>query len=291
MATAHAPRVTLFDACQFGEPRAGCVYLVEDAKRALVDAGTAASAPRLLAALEGTSLDYVFLTHVHLDHAGAAGHIAAAHPEATIVVHPRGLPHVADPARLIAAVRSANPRLAPLYGEPLPVDAERIVTLSDGQAFPLGPRSRFVAFETPGHAPHHVVYFEPAAGIAFVGDAVGHHTAPVHVPLTVPPRFDRLASRRTIEHLRALRPRRLAFAHYGLADDADRLLRSYLDAVETWLGWIAELRRTVDEEGVVEAVLADPQCVDLSAVGRDVVRLCVRGALLTLDHEASRRGS
>ncbi len=279
--------LTVLDATQFGESGAGCVYLLRGAKNALIDTGTAANAPRLLEALRGIRLDYAFVTHVHLDHAGAAGHLAAAHPETSFVVHPRGLPHLADPARLVAGVRAASPDLAPLYGEPLPIDRARLIPCADGESFALG-RNRLLVVETPGHAPHHVCFYDSTSGVLFAGDAVGHHGAPVDVPLTVPPRFDLAASRESIRRLLELRPRTLAFTHFGLAENAGELLTSYPENVEAWLARIADLLVRVGEDNVADVILAEPRHAALSPIGRNVVRLCVRGALLTL-HAATLR--
>jgi glyoxylase-like metal-dependent hydrolase (beta-lactamase superfamily II) len=274
------------DVDQFGEPNAGCAYLLSATKTALIDTGTAAGAPRLLAALRGLRLDYVFITHIHLDHAGAAGHLALAHPETLFFVHSRGLPYLLDPTRLVAGVRAASPALAPLYGEPLPVDGDRVVACADGESFRIGPDIALAAIETPGHAPHHICFFEPTNGILFAGDAVGHHGAPVDLPLTVPPRFDPAASRASLVRLLELHPQTLAFTHFGLADDARALLTAYPRHVDEWLACVDALRARLGPEEVPGAVLSDPRYALLSPVGLEVVRLCVRGALLTLEAQA-----
>ncbi len=289
MAQATRSSLTVLDTAQFGERGTGCAYLLRSEKTAVIDTGTAASAPRLLEALRGMVIDYAFLTHVHLDHAGGAGHLVAAHPETTVVVHPRGLPHLADPERLISGMRTASPDLAPLYGEPRPIDRQRLAACADGDVFPLGRECRLVAVETPGHAPHHVSYFEPETGVFFVGDAVGHHRTPVDLPLTVPPRFDREAARRSIRRMLDLHPTALAFAHFGLADRAKGLLESYPDRVDEWLARVAGLREGLpDDEAVADTILADSRFSTLSDVGKNALRLCVCGAILTLDAENSR---
>ncbi len=267
------------------------MYLLRGAKTALVDTGTATAAPRLLEALRGVRIDYVFVTHVHLDHAGGAGHLARAHPEAVVVASPRALPHLADPARLVAGVRAASPTLSPFYGEPLPIDLERVIACADGQSFALGRGAALLAVETPGHAPHHVCFFEHATRTLFAGDAVGQHGAPVDLPLTVPPRFDLAASRASIARLADLRPRLLAFTHYGIARAVSGILKVYSARVDEWLARVVAIRAYLgpDPDAVANEVLADPRYASLSPASRAVAHLCVRGALLTLEHDDADR--
>jgi len=275
--------VHVLDTHQFGAPRTGCAYLIRGTKAAVVDAGTAASAPRLLASLRGLRLEYLFITHVHLDHAGGAGHVVRAHPEATVVAHPRAIPHLADPTRLAAAVDAASPSLGPLYGRPIPVPADRLHAAGDGETFALGGRE-IQAVYSPGHAPHHACFFEPSEGILFLGDAAGHRGVPVALPLTVPPRFDRVAARASIDRLLALRPQTLAFAHFGMhAGDATACLAAYPDRVDGWLQRVAALRGDVGERDVTRSLLAESEFRGLAPIDQALVELCVRGALQTLD--------
>lgn len=248
----------------------------------MIDPGPASAAPCVLQALRGQELAYIFVTHAHLDHAGAAGHVSAAHPEAIVVAHPRAVPHLADPGRLLDGVRAASPGLAPLYGAPLPIPADRLVAADDGEVFRLGSASAVTAVASPGHASHHVAFFEAATGVLFVGDAVGHCGAPIDLPLTVPPRFDVAASRATIQRFASLKPRRLAFAHFGFAEGAAGRLAAYPAEVDAWLAHVGNVCERVGEEGAVDQILQEPRHRDQSASQRGVVRLCVRGAVLTL---------
>jgi len=150
----------LVDVEQFGVPGRGAAYIVQGEGLALIETGTARSAAILRAALRGRDLRFIFVTHIHLDHAGGAGYIAADHPEATVVASPRAIPHLIDPTRLIRGVREASPELFPLYGEPGPIPEERLHPASDSEVFDLGGGIAIEAVNSPGHAPHHVSFFE-----------------------------------------------------------------------------------------------------------------------------------
>ncbi|MDD4903147.1 MAG: MBL fold metallo-hydrolase [Candidatus Bipolaricaulis sp.] len=272
----------MLDLDQFGEPRSGAAYLVRGERTALVDTGTARSVPRLIDALRGVSVDSILLTHLHLDHAGGAGVIAIAHPEATIVAHPRALAHLVDPTRLEESARAANHALFPLYGRPTPIPEARLRPAADGEVLDLGRGVRLEAIYSPGHAPHHVCWFEQEERVLFAGDAVGHHDVPVDLPLTVPPRFDLEKALATLSRLRSLRPQRIAYAHFGVADRAEARLATYARDVAAWLDRIASLRARLSEDEILLEILGEPKYASLSAANRGTARLCVTGALASL---------
>jgi glyoxylase-like metal-dependent hydrolase (beta-lactamase superfamily II) len=236
----------------------------------------------LAGAVRGIHLDWVFLTHIHLDHAGGAGLLAIHHPEATFVVHPSGVRHLANPTRLIDAVRAANPRLFPLYGRPRPIPAERLYGCADGETFDLGHGVAIEAVYTPGHAPHHVCFLECSSHRLFAGDAVGHHAVPVDLPLTVPPRFDMKAALASLQRLRGSSVRQIAFTHYGIADDGKASIEAYARRLSEWMDEIAERSRVRTSEEIAEHVLGEPRFRNLSDVGRELVRMCVDGAVASI---------
>ncbi len=286
MTTARSSRIETIDTHQFGQPRSGAVYLVRGERTALVESGTASSAPRLLERLEDEDLAFIFVTHVHLDHAGGAGVIVAEHPEATVVVHPRGARHLIDPSRLIAGARAASPHLFPLYGEPIPIPEARIRTATDGDQFDLGDGVVLEAIDSPGHAPHHLCFFEPSERVLFTGDAVGNHGTPVDTPLTVPPRFDLERGTATLRKLQTYEPLRLAFTHYGVASGAPALLAAYEHRLVEWFDRIGQLLAEMPPDEVVRTILAEPRYADLSPTDRILVEMCVRGAILSLSADA-----
>jgi glyoxylase-like metal-dependent hydrolase (beta-lactamase superfamily II) len=191
----------------------------------------------------------IALTHIHLDHAGASGTLARRFPDAEVWVHERGAPHLADPSRLLAsATRLYGENMERLWGEVVPVPAERLRVLRGGET--LGDIE--VAY-TPGHAVHHVSYLHTPTGCAFTGDIAGVRigSGPVLAP-TPPPDIDLEAWRRSLDTLELWRPRALAIAHFGRHEDAEshlRALREHLDELERLAG-------RLDEAGFAAAMSA-----------------------------------
>src|SRR5205809_148832 len=174
MATMH-----VLDTNWTGRPRSiAASLLLGDGQAALVDPGPASTLETLRGKLRGhglgvADLDAVLLTHIHLDHAGAAGSLVRENPRLAVYVHRRGAPHMIDPSKLLASAARLWPdNLQQLFGEAQPVPAENLRILDGGEMLTLGSRKIEVAY-TPGHASHHVSYFENMERVAFVGDAAG----------------------------------------------------------------------------------------------------------------------
>lgn len=279
-----APFIRCIDTEQYGMPCRGASYLIGTEQVCLVETGTPRAAPILLHALEHVELSYIFVTHVHLDHAGAAGALAAHHPRAIVVAHPRAIRHLHDPTRLIDGVREASPDLYPLYGDPTPVHERQLHAAEDGEAFDIGDGIVVEAIHTPGHAPHHLCFLEPTGRVLFTGDAAGNHGIPVDIPLTVPPHFDLEAALATLGRLRELRPASLAFTHFGRAhEDATALLDAYQQELIDWFSRIRRLRERRSSEDVVRMILAEAEYMALASADRYSIEMCVRGALMTLE--------
>lgn len=231
----------------FIRPRFDAVHvIVEDGRAAIIDTATNACVERVLAALHAlgvapSQVDYVCLTHIHLDHAGGAGRFMQLLPEARLTVHPRGARHMADPSRLWAGTVGVygEAYVQRMYGEIVPVPAERIVETGDGAAVSLAGRE--IAFiDTPGHARHHVCIRDGATGRIFTGDTFGLSYPELTVdgrrsifPTTTPVQFDPDAQHRSVERLLALGPEAVYVTHYGELRDVPRLageLRRLIDA-------------------------------------------------------------
>lgn len=179
----------------------------------------------------------VFLTHVHLDHAGAAGHLAERLPNATFYVHEIGYPHLVDPSKLLkSATRIYGEDMDRLWGDMRPVPEERLVTLSDGAEIQAA-GTTLTAHDTPGHAYHHLAYLEASTGALFTGDVAGIRLpGQAYVrPPTPPPEIDVDAWMRSTEKVRNLDPARLYLTHFGDYDDVQRHLGELEQRLQDWL--------------------------------------------------------
>lgn len=253
------PGLFLVDIDHFGEPGLGGAYIfVAGEDVALFDSGTSRAKDRLLQALADLGLSqkqvrWIFLTHVHLDHAGGAGVLIPELPNARVVVHPRGAKHLADPTKLVASTQSATGPRFRFYGEAKPIPEERLHPAQDGETFRLGPL-QVQAVDTPGHAPHHLCFFVPERGLLFVGDAAGLYLKGRLLPTTVPPNFDLEAWLGSLARLEALRAQLLLFTHFGPGEP--KLLGEYRELL---LAWVERVRRHRDrpEEEAVAAILEE----------------------------------
>jgi len=237
-----------------GQPQAIAAYLLEHSHGVvLVETGPGSTLKALEAALKAhgygfRDLTHVFLTHIHLDHAGASGYLASQ--GAQIHVHPLGAPHLLNPEKLIAsATRIYGDLMERLWGQFLPVPAEKLTVLQDNDEVVVG-RLRLRALNTPGHAEHHYAYlFEE---ICFSGD-VGAVRMPgyqyLRLPM-VPPELQLEKWRETVLRLQKIGYKQIAPTHFGLFDDADWHLKAILarlDEVEAWLNQNLPANPPIDE--------------------------------------------
>src|SRR5437016_11275330 len=190
--------IRTLDNLWMGKPHTIAAGLLESGgHRAVVDPGPGSTLETFRQQLQAfglgvSDLDAILLTHIHLDHAGAAGALVKENPRLAVYVHKLGAPHMIDPSKLLASAARLWPdTLQQLFGEAVPVPTENLRSLEGGETIHLGSRKIEVAY-TPGHASHHVSYFEDAEGVAFVGDTAGikiegHSYA---MPATPPPDID-----------------------------------------------------------------------------------------------------
>lgn len=259
------PGIFLIDQHFLGLPGVIASYLVAGGDGlALIETGPSTTSETLLAGVRQAGYDpeaitHLLVTHIHLDHAGAAGSLLRRLPRARLYVHPVGAPHLVDPSKLLASAgRIYGDAMQRLWGEVLPVPAARLHALADGETVDLG-RVRLQALETPGHAYHHHAYHDAERGLVFTGDVAGVRLTGVpHVrPPTPPPELDLPAWRRSLLRLRQLRARRLLLTHFGASDEPDWHLDDLLAHLYDWAGWLeARLRAGLDRERLVAELRA-----------------------------------
>lgn len=246
--TTFADAITAVDT-EYVRPQMDAAHIVAAGGRAaIIDTGPNTAVPLILAALGELQLapdavDFLFLTHVHLDHAGGAGALMRALPRATCVVHPRGAPHMLDPSKLIAGTRAVygDELYSKLYGEILPVERERLAITREGLRFEL-PGRVFECVHTPGHALHHQAIVDHGAASIFTGDTFGisyrefdtAHGAWI-MPTTTPTQFDPGQLKASIIRLMQFRPRRIYLTHYSEVSDCARLANDMVDAVDEFV--------------------------------------------------------
>ncbi|HET8764546.1 MAG TPA: MBL fold metallo-hydrolase [Rhodanobacter sp.] len=287
----------------FVRPRFDAAYLVvENGHAAFIDCGTNHAVPRMLAALDANGLtpeqvDWLILTHVHLDHAGGAGALMAKLPNAQLVVHPRGARHMIDPSKLWASASAVYGEdvMEKTYGRLLPIPAARVVEAHDNHVVDLAGRE-LVCLETPGHARHHNAIHDLRSNVCFTGDVFGlsyrdFDTAKgaFILPTTSPVQFDPEALHASIRRLVALRPAGLYLTHFGRIDDVSRLaddLHAQIDAMVA----IAQAHRTdPDRHAAIKHALTDLYAGRAAGHGWNWGRDALT-ALLSMDIELNAQG-
>jgi glyoxylase-like metal-dependent hydrolase (beta-lactamase superfamily II) len=252
------------------------LYVVDAPNPAVVDTGAADSVPRILEALDEIGVDpgavaHVLVTHVHLDHAGGAGHLADELQNATFHVHEQGMPYLTDPDRLARLKESVDRAMGveDAYGQPKLLQERRCRSVSGGESVDLGDR-KLELIDAPGHAPHHFAAFDPDTEGMFSIDAAGMHLAGEMRPTTPPPGFDLEANLETVDRLRAYDPEKNFYGHYGPGgnhavrelDRYERLLPEWVDLVDS---------RRAEDGGDVGAIVDSLGAEWQSpTVGRDV---------------------
>jgi glyoxylase-like metal-dependent hydrolase (beta-lactamase superfamily II) len=208
---------------------------------ALIDPGPTTTLAGLRAQLEAkgirlSDVRHLLLTHIHLDHAGCVGALLHDCPDAVLLVHERGAPHMIDPSRLMAsAARLYGSDMERLWGEMLPVPAARVRVLRGGETVAVAGRSLDVAY-TPGHAVHHVSFFDPSSGIAFVGDVAGIRRGKGHyiLPPTPPPDIDLEAWQGSGERILQWNPDTLFLTHFGPFHGARPHFQELFERLALW---------------------------------------------------------
>jgi|Deesub1362A_J573_1020465.scaffolds.fasta_scaffold00274_37 glyoxylase-like metal-dependent hydrolase (beta-lactamase superfamily II) len=251
-----------------GQKEAISCFILDFERAAIVEAGPISTYRTLLEALDeiGVRKDrvrYIAVTHIHLDHGGASGALLKELPEAKVITHPLGVKHLVDPSKLWKVSSSILGSLADIYGQPLPVEANRIIAAEDGLKVTLS-GEELVVLHSPGHAPHHAAFFLENSRILFPGDAAGMFMDGYLIPTTPPPfRLDLAV--KSLERFEGLNPLYIGFTHFGMSQADD-----YLDkAIEKKKLWVQVAEEVVEAGGGVEELHAK-----LLEVDEDYRNLC-----------------
>lgn len=273
------------DAYDLGLENRTTSYLLIDDKIALIETSASPSIPYILNALEElhikpTDIDYLILTHIHLDHAGGAGVFMKYCPNATVLVHPKGVRHLVDPSRLIASARSVyGENFDVIFGEILPISEKQLHAVGDREILKLG-SSTLTFYYTKGHANHHISIHESLTNGMFVGDTTGVYYPDmlgedfdVILPSTSPNQFDPSLMEDSIQLYEKIDPAILYFGHYGSYHHPEfayaevrRYLPVFVDAgrqaMQEETDFTKQVRRT--EEILTNSIFAELQEKGLS---------------------------
>jgi glyoxylase-like metal-dependent hydrolase (beta-lactamase superfamily II) len=259
------PSITTLDNLWMGRPRSIAAGLLEsDGHRAIVDPGPGSTLETLHQQLQAHGLgvgdlDAIFLTHIHLDHAGATGALVRENPRLAVYVHSKGAPHVMDPSKLLASAQRLWPNdLQLLFGEVLPVPAENLRILEGGENLTFGTRRLEVVY-TPGHASHHVSYFDKTEGVAFVGDTAGVRIEgnSYVMPATPPPDIDLGIWDSSFAAILERKPARLFLTHFGYSDNPPEHIQLFRERLHRWAA-LAErsLRKAASDSAAMDSFMS-----------------------------------
>lgn len=236
-------KITTLDDNWVGRPKSiGTALLESDGHRAIVDPGPGSTLDTLKKELRAhgatvSELDAILLTHIHLDHAGASGALVRENPKLAVYVHELGAPHMIDPSKLLASAARLWPdNLQQLFGEAVPVPMENLRILEGGETIQLGLRKIEVAY-TPGHASHHVSYFEDSEGVAFVGDTTGIRIEghSFVMPATPPPDIDLKIWDTSFAAILERKPERLFLTHFGFSENPAAHIAQFRERLHHWM--------------------------------------------------------
>jgi len=270
----------------------GSVYILDSDRPAVIDTGLGTNVDVLLDAIDDVgieSLDTILLTHIHLDHAGGAGFLAEAFPDATVYAHDIGVRHVVDPSRLVAGTKAAVGDQWQYYVDPKPVPEDRVESLDGGDEIDLGDRTVDV-IHAPGHAPHQVVFHDRGDDILFSGDAGGIRPGGAGdlVPTSPPVNFDLETCIADAKGIADRNPEYLCFGHFGHIDFAPDLMDEYETILTEWVGRVREKRAELeDDDAVIEYFAETAETVEPwgARKTRAENRLNVKGVLGYLDQQ------
>ncbi len=249
-----AKNIYLIDNRLYSIPKWGSVYLIDEEKKALVDTGPTTSVNVVLdgikrVGVDPRDIDYLIVTHIHLDHAGGVGVLLQDMPHAQVIVHHKGAKHLANPAKLVSsAVAAQGKEVMSKLGEVVPVETERLKPVCHDDTIKLGKEQVLRFIEAPGHASHELCILESRHNGLFGGDAIGISIAEnkVLMPVTPPPSFDLELCLDTLEKLMTLKASALYFAHFGVSYKVEEDIKLAGDKLRVWANLVS---RALEADG------------------------------------------
>jgi len=234
-------------------------YVLKEDKVAVVETGPTSSIPNLLAGLQeigvqNEAVNYVMVSHIHMDHAGGAGTLLQKLPNAKLLLHKRGASHMVNPEKLWVYSRMALHEIVDLYGSIQPVPENRIIIPEDGMVINLGEHVKLQVIETLGHASHHQSFYEKESRTLFLGDAGGIYLQKLDTIIpTTPPPLHLEMKLNSLEKLIKLEPKLLCYTHFGHASSAISRLQAYVKQLKLWAKIVSE---STDRGDDFEAIYA-----------------------------------
>ncbi|MCJ7634463.1 MBL fold metallo-hydrolase [Candidatus Bathyarchaeota archaeon] len=231
-------------------------------------------------------VEFIAITHVHLDHGGGVGTLLKSLPNAKVIVHPRGMPHLIDPERLWSSSRKVLGFVSDIFGKPEPVPKDRVIPVTEG-SFDLGCGAKLTVFETIGHASHNLSFQESFNGGVFPGDAAGTYLPEFDVVVpTTPPPFYLDAALASLDKLISLKPTVLYFSHFGKALNAKQRLEDYKIQLQLWAEIAEEgVKKNWSLEQIRDRIIVEDKVMGLikdfvmshQIYSKTVLENCVRG--------------
>ncbi|MCS7204981.1 MAG: MBL fold metallo-hydrolase [Leptospiraceae bacterium] len=263
MQTQTVDSIKIIDAHYVREGIACCYLMIEEDRAAIIETNTNYAVPYILEEMKNSSIklenvDYVIITHVHLDHAGGAGKLMELFPNAKLLAHPRAARHMIDPSRLIQSSIQVygEERFRQLYGEILPIEESRVQVIEDGEEITFGSR-KLKFLHTKGHANHHFVIYDSKTNGVFSGDSFGLAYPALQekglfiVPTTTPTDFDPQEAYLSIDKILETKCDKVFLTHYGMIQDlenAKNQLKEGLKFSEELLDWCVKSNKSQEEQ-------------------------------------------
>lgn len=247
-------------------------YVLTGERTAIIETGPTCTVENLLVGLKEIGVkteevDYVAVSHIHIDHAGGAGTLLRHLPNARLLVHVKGAPHLINPEKLWKQTKHVLGSLAEMYEEIEPVSKERVIAATDGMVIDLGKGIEFKVLEMPGHASHELSFYERASRGIFPGDAAGVYLNKLDVIIpTTPPPFNLEMTLASLERLMSMKPRWLYYSHFGPTSDATKKLETYISQLDLWAKIILEgMRKKEDLATIYERILDKDSSTKIAA--------------------------